>query len=290
VDKDGGIYLIETKLFKNPDKRTVVAQVLDYGASLWRSNRDFAGFVGQIEELLEGNHRASLDQRLREFYGLESEGISQFRENLKSNLSGANFKFVVLMNRLDERLKDLILFVNQNSNFALFAVELEYYKHESFEIMIPRLFGAETAKKSLGASGARGKWDESKFFEACRTQLMTDHLEAIRRIYESSRRAAEISWGTGATTGSFNVIVPSICGKSLFTVTTFGELRFNFGWLTQDRAPRYRDELKQRLEKVGFAIPRDYQKRWVGFPPEGWVKLTDRFLETLNSFIEASQK
>ena len=36
IDQYGNIYIIETKLFKNPDKRLVVAQVLDYGASLWR--------------------------------------------------------------------------------------------------------------------------------------------------------------------------------------------------------------------------------------------------------------
>ena len=38
VDKDGEIYIIETKLYKNPDKRLVVAQVLDYGASLWKNS------------------------------------------------------------------------------------------------------------------------------------------------------------------------------------------------------------------------------------------------------------
>ena len=36
VDKDGDLYIVETKLYRNPDKRTVVAQALDYGASLWR--------------------------------------------------------------------------------------------------------------------------------------------------------------------------------------------------------------------------------------------------------------
>jgi Endonuclease NucS len=34
VDRDGDLYVIETKLFKNPDKRKVVAQMLDYGAAL----------------------------------------------------------------------------------------------------------------------------------------------------------------------------------------------------------------------------------------------------------------
>ncbi|MCK4826105.1 hypothetical protein KA005_60725, partial [bacterium] len=31
-DQDGEIYIVETKLYKNPDKRKVLAQLLDYGA------------------------------------------------------------------------------------------------------------------------------------------------------------------------------------------------------------------------------------------------------------------
>ena len=48
TDKDGEIYLVETKLYKNPDKRTVVAQVLDYGASLWKAHPDFDSFLLRI--------------------------------------------------------------------------------------------------------------------------------------------------------------------------------------------------------------------------------------------------
>src|SRR5947199_6675368 len=34
TDRQANAFLIETKLFKNPDKRLVVAQVLDYAAAL----------------------------------------------------------------------------------------------------------------------------------------------------------------------------------------------------------------------------------------------------------------
>ena len=44
VDRDGEIYLVETKLYKNSDKRLVIAQVLDYGASLWKTFTDFNVF------------------------------------------------------------------------------------------------------------------------------------------------------------------------------------------------------------------------------------------------------
>jgi RecB family endonuclease NucS len=41
IDQAGGLYIIETKLYKNPDKRLVVAQALDYGAALWKHLNDF---------------------------------------------------------------------------------------------------------------------------------------------------------------------------------------------------------------------------------------------------------
>jgi hypothetical protein len=36
VDDQGGLYIVETKLYRNPDKRRVIAQMLDYGAVMIR--------------------------------------------------------------------------------------------------------------------------------------------------------------------------------------------------------------------------------------------------------------
>lgn len=49
VDKDGEIYIVETKLYKNSDKRLVVAQILDYGASLWHFYNDYDTFLREID-------------------------------------------------------------------------------------------------------------------------------------------------------------------------------------------------------------------------------------------------
>ena len=48
LDQSGNIYIIETKLYKNPDKRKVLAQVLDYGASLWRTYGDSREFLKKL--------------------------------------------------------------------------------------------------------------------------------------------------------------------------------------------------------------------------------------------------
>jgi hypothetical protein len=151
VDKDGELYLIETKFYKNPDKRTVVAQVLDYGASLWSNFRDFGNFIEQINLHTNKDFGKTLKQRLTDFFEISEDEINYLLENTRRNLNDGNFKFVVLMDHLHDQLKDLIIFLNNNSEFTVYAVELEYYKHQDFEILIPKLYGSEV-KKDIGKS------------------------------------------------------------------------------------------------------------------------------------------
>lgn len=156
VDKDGEIYLVETKLYKNPDKRTVVAQVLDYGASLWSNYRDFSNFVEQVGLHTHKDFNITLAQRLSEFFGIPEEEVATLLENTRKNINSGNFKFVVLMDHLHDQLKDLIVYLNNNSEFTVYAVELEYYKHEDQEILIPKLYGAEV-KKDTGTKSVASK-------------------------------------------------------------------------------------------------------------------------------------
>lgn len=149
VDRDGEIYLVETKLYKNPDKRMVVAQVLDYGASLWKTYTDSEVFISQLEAHIAKKFNKTLNERVKDFFNLQDEDLNQFNENLRDNLDDGNFKFVVLMDHIHSQLRDLIIFINQNSRFNIYGVELEYYQYESFEIIIPKIFGA-LVKKQVG--------------------------------------------------------------------------------------------------------------------------------------------
>jgi len=165
VDKDGEIYLIETKLYKNPDKRTVVAQVLDYGASLWSNYRDFNNFTEQINMHTNKDFKQSISQRLNDFFGVTDEKVKTLLDNIRRNLNDGNFKFVVLMDHLHDQLRDLIVFLNNNSEFTVYAVELEFYKHKDYEILIPKLYGAEV-KKDLGKSSYQAIPTDDEFISA----------------------------------------------------------------------------------------------------------------------------
>lgn len=195
IDKDGEIYLIETKLYKNQDKRQVVAQVLDYGASLWSSYHAFDEFVSMINRHMEKQLQTTLRQKLSDHFGIDDEEIDLLLSTMKVNLRHGNFKFVVLMDSLDQQLKDLILFINQNSEFDIFAVELEYYKHQDFEITIPKLYGTQVKKDVSNVSKKRIPSDDefiSAYSQVGKQKLMKDLLKLMNDLQNGRVKLANV--------------------------------------------------------------------------------------------------
>jgi len=187
VDRDGEIYLVETKLYKNSDKRLVIAQVLDYGASLWKTFTDFNVFISQLETYVTKKFNKTLNERVKEFFKLDDEQINQFNENLRDNLDDGNFKFVVLMDQIHVQLKDLLIFINQNSRFNIYGVELEYYKYESFEILIPKLFGAHVKKEVGTKKPSQTIPSDDEFIAAYKLKGQEGKMKEIIKIFNDIR-------------------------------------------------------------------------------------------------------
>ena len=189
VDQDGTIYVVETKLYKNSDKRLVIAQALDYGASMWRHATDFDDFSNTLETKVQQQFGIGLQAKLQEFFALDDEFAGTLLQNVRTNLSAGKFKFVVLMDQLHDRLKDLIIFINQNSQFDVYAVELDYYKHEQYEIIIPKLYGAEVKKDVTSTHGRKNgvalTWlsaDEDNFAKAIADRYSREQTERFTRF------------------------------------------------------------------------------------------------------------
>ncbi|MFH1694549.1 MAG: hypothetical protein ABH880_02230 [Patescibacteria group bacterium] len=284
-DKDGSIYIVETKLYKNPDKRMVLAQMLDYGAALWRHSNDFNEFTSSLDKIVQDTFGVSLNEKLSTHFNLEEDALNQLLENVKSNLSDGVLRFVVLMDKLEDRLKDLILYVNQNSQFDIYAVELEYYKHDEYEIVIPKLYGAEVKKDiSVRSSSPRKKWDEQSLLEDAHQRLDEDELTAFTKIYTFSKEHADkINYGSGIY-GTFSPIFSRASKMSLFTLGTDKRLSFNFEWtasLNEELAELYKD----KLESIGFSFPDNFKEIRPSVTSEEWLPKTDQFLEVIGELI-----
>jgi len=188
IDKDGDIYVVETKLYKNPDKRTVVAQALDYGASLWRHS-DYNEFIAKINNEINKKFSVSFDEKMKEFFNIDDEQTVFILQAMGRNLQQGNIKFVILMDTIEDKLKDLIVYINQNSQFDIYAVQMEYYKFEKYEIMIPKLFGVEV-KKAVGTSSSssdRRTQNEDVFLKEATEKLNTVEMEAVKKYLFSAK-------------------------------------------------------------------------------------------------------
>jgi len=257
IDKDGDLYVIETKLYKNPDKRTVVAQALDYGASLWKHYTDFDEFVNILSNEVHEKFNQTLEAKVMEFFELQDEQIQSVFDSMKMNIREGNFKFVILMDSMDEKLKNMITYINQNSQFDIYAVEMEYYKHEQYEIMIPKIFG-RLIKKNIETStgGSRKVWTKEKFLEDAKIRISD---EAIYRIlvdlFDFSDKSADLlELGTGLGTGSFTFKFKDPRAKSglvsIFTVWSKGLIEFRYQNIVNRLGEKYSDLFHSELSKI----------------------------------------
>lgn len=257
IDKDGELYLIETKLYRNADKRHVVAQVLDYGASLWRHYSDFAAFLGELERQSQKKWNMSFQQKLQDFFGASEEEVQTMINNFRGNLDEGTFKFVVLMDTLHSQLKDLILFLNQYSKFNIYVAEIEYYKFETYEIMIPKLFGAEM-KKDVSVSKPRSEarvWDKESFFTELKQNVDEESTEKMKIIFDFVAKYGSdvIEYGTN----SFKLKAVSKDGvrKTVFFANTNG--RWNLVSEFWKSSPELRKKYADLLVKSVPSLKRE---------------------------------
>jgi hypothetical protein len=285
IDATGELYIVETKLYKNPDKRLVISQALDYGAALWKHSNDFNEFLGILDNHTQKVFGLKTMGKMKDFFNLQEEDVTAAIEKAKSNLNSGVFHFVVLMDQLDDRLKDLILFVNQNSQFDIYAVELEYYKHDKYEIIIPKIFGAEVKKDigvSAASSSARRKWTEEMVVEDARKNYSQEQFKAFKIIYDFSKeKADEIRFGTG-TYGTFSPIFYKVSDKSLFTLGSDERLSFNFHWINSEV---FVQKYAKAMEEIGFNVPEDYEIVRPSVKSDEWAPRAKMFIEKIKELI-----
>lgn len=287
IDQYGELYIVETKLYKNPDKRTVISQALDYGAALWKHSNDFNEFLSVLDEHTQRVFKLRTTEKIKDFFQLSDDEVESTIDKARINLNNGVFHFVVLMDKLDDRLKDLILYVNQNSQFDVYAVELEYYKHDSYEIIIPKIFGAEVKKDITvsSSSSARRKWTEEALLEDARNKLTQDEYRGFEQIYNFSKQhATEMRLGTGSY-GSFSPIFGNVSDRSLFTLSTDKRLAFNFEWTAKANESLV-EEFKNKLESIGFSFPENYKELRPSVMTEEWLAKVNRILQILRDLIE----
>jgi hypothetical protein len=268
IDDDGDLYIVETKLAKNPDKRRVIAQMLDYGAALWNA--------GAEHFIATATRDGDLNEKIADAFSLaEDAEVASVISNVRANLEAGQFQFVVLMNQLDDRLRSLITFVNSNSRFRILGLELDFYRHGDLDILIPRLYGTEARTLASTDSGTRArKWSESDFFEQVGERLKPKGAARVRELYDWALRTGEVRFSTTSDLAAFNVAFLQVSRNRFFKLLSDGTLVLPLSRLG-DLEAQFRAELRA----VGFAIPEDAKKPML--PLNEWSDRMQEFMSAV---------
>ena len=126
VDPQGRLAIVEFKKgSENPDVREVVAQVLDYGSSLWQT--EYKDLELKAQSLKHARFQGALVDYAEESFaalGVEVFDRQAFVEGVSAGLESGEFVFIYAGRDLDERTRRIMAFLSEGAKMTFFAVEV----------------------------------------------------------------------------------------------------------------------------------------------------------------------
>jgi len=191
---EGSITVVECKLHSNSEnRRMVIGQVLDYASAI-----SMAG-----PEAFRANWKTATQQDPRELLG------DATWEQVIRNLESGYINLCLAVDAIDDDIRRLVEYLNKISipAVAVTALELQYAKHNNFEVLVPRVFGQELA----AAKSTTKKWTAGDVLAHARTYETGAVVQFVETLIESCIEAGcWIKEGVGITPSiSISCKVPS---------------------------------------------------------------------------------
>lgn len=294
VDQDAVPTFVECKRFADTrSRREIVGQMLEYAANghyYWTSE-----IIRSYAEETASKRGQSLDESLRALHPANEESIEAFFSRVQENLREGQLRIVFFLEESPMELRSVVDFLNrQMERSEVLLVEARQYELNKQRVVVPMLFGyteqARQVKRSVTVNtpGSRKKWDRSSFMAEARSKLGDKQADILQAIYKRFQDIGyDISWGTGANTGSFSIKAQSICPRSLLTINSNGNMALNFGWINgSDTAEKARDRFAELIsEKTGIKVQGDYMKRYLAYPIAEWAPHVADLVEALKQLL-----
>jgi hypothetical protein len=154
LDEGGQIIIVEFKKgIENPDSRHVVAQMLDYGAHLWKmSFDDFETTIALPYLQKHWKSSSPVPSSLREAalltFDLESNegGVEKFASELTRHLSDGSFLYIVVARTFPSGLGKVLAYLGEVSRVQAAAVAVDYFQEGDRQILVPRVVVAASGE------------------------------------------------------------------------------------------------------------------------------------------------
>jgi hypothetical protein len=316
IDTYGEIYIIETKLYSNSDRRCITAQVWDYAGGLSTFSDDFDDFKERITKANQSKknigtplENMTLEQIVSEIPGSEEEDLLK---RIKKNFQDSKFRFILVLDKVDEKLKaDLTYHNRDNEKESIYALTLSQFKPEgaSYDIMISDVFGTETAKKSQTVRDSN-KWKEGGELEFLKLlnsnpELSDEEKKKVRELFYELKEILGIipnsntdgigyyDWGAG-TEPKFQVRLYEIgyhtkndYSRLAFKIRSDGFMRFAITGHTKEIAKKFGERFTEELRKIPCAKElvraMDDGRKEPSWSPKEWIPCKNDFLKIIKN-------
>lgn len=193
ADARGRLCIVEVKNDGNPDTRRVVAQLLDYAASL------FGQSVEEVDQLVlqpflaaQGRTGQSIGEYIAEESGVEDADVEAIAEQLGQTLAAGDFTLVVAAPQIPIGVQRVLEYLNARGQ-RFFGLEVSYFRGP-VECFVPRVV-VKPLTSDPGGGGTGGKLPvaEAAFFE----QMPERAREPVRQFLTTVADAgAHVAWRT----------------------------------------------------------------------------------------------
>jgi hypothetical protein len=150
IDTEGGITVIECKLRANPEvRRWVIGQVFSYASGIALMS------VDELDDLWRARTGADVISSFTPALPDEVEE-SVLLARIAENLQAGRLRLVIAVDAMTDELKRTVTYINGHSGgtFELLALELEYIKDGDVEILVPTVYGEESAAHKAASTRA----------------------------------------------------------------------------------------------------------------------------------------
>lgn len=235
VDESGEITIVECKLKHNSEiRRAVIGQILSYAAGLW--GLSYEDFDARFSSHSIGG-KALADQIRTHASPDWNEEV--FRAAVAANLKSGRFHLVIAVDEITDELKGIVRYLNTctSSEFQIVALELRYSADDGVEILVPTVYGQESADQKSSLS-QKDRSDVQVLLTALKASCSPTGFTAVHQICEYvSSHGGDLLGGT-AKYASASVRIP-IHDKPLTVFNLYADqtaiptFSINFEYLAQ---------------------------------------------------------
>ncbi len=139
ADPSGRLAIVEFKRgSENPDIRKVVAQLLDYGSSLWRAQYTDVARRCVPTPPAAGWDLADLASQRCLMLDIAFDPDA-FRAGVEASLETGDFVFLYVGRDLDERTRRIMTYLAEGPRMTFFGVEVDHYRQgNGAAVLVPR--------------------------------------------------------------------------------------------------------------------------------------------------------